>query len=273
MVLLAELYGIELGAAASESLSPYGTCADVVSPSRTVQCSPATPTVLLLVERYHWIQVPAVSHWHGKHTECLQQVVEAAVGSGPDAAVGMHELDAPYVVGGADAHALRENYVSNLAMRPHGNPAHLHRLPREQGSAAQGPRRRCGRPVHVQQLAARRLTFVSAPSRAYPWTGGFCAHTLQLTINCSLTVNALSRHPHLAWPVPGSNLSPSSSVESIKTLADSNALHVFPSHDSATDVTGKQLKMFAMASAAAWMSALMLATQLSCVLNIPAYFS
>ena len=68
-----------------------------------------------------------------------------------------------------------------------------------------------------------------------------------LTLNSVVHTNALSRHPHLAWPVPGSNLNLSATGESIKTLADIDAQHYFPSHDNATGITGKQLKIFAMA--------------------------
>ena len=94
--------------------SPQPTWQHVVPPKRAMQCSSATPTVLSLMQVPQSIFcLSAVVHWHGDHTWGLQQVVEAF----PDAAVAMHELDAPYIVGGADARALKGDNIGSFAVR------------------------------------------------------------------------------------------------------------------------------------------------------------
>ena len=205
-----------------------------------------TPTVVLLVQMHYWILcLSAVTHWHGDHTGCLQQVVEAF----PGAAVGMHELDAPLIVGGADARALKGDNLGNLAMR------HMVTLPNStacpeskalllKGSAGDV----ADLFTHSNWLPKGILLFRHLPGH----TLGQVALVHQpsssvLTADSVVNINALSQHPHLAWPVPGSSLNLSATGESIKTLADIDAHHFFPSHDNASGVTGKQLKMFAMA--------------------------
>ena len=195
---------------------------------------------------HHWtFCLPAVTHWHSDHTGCLQQVVHAF----PDAAVGMHELDAPYIVGGADARALKGDNLANLVMR------HLLPLPNStaypesktlllKGSAGDVADlftysnwlpRGILQFLHLPGHSPGQVAFVHQPSSSV------------LTADSVVNIKALSGHAHLARPLAGSSLNLSAVGESIKTLADIDAQHFFPSHDNATGVTGKQLKMFAMA--------------------------
>ena len=213
---------------------------------QAMQCNAALPHPELFFWTHHWIHcLPAVTHWHGDHTGCLQQVVEGF----PDAAVGMHELDAPYIVGGADARALKGDSLGNLALR------HMLTLPNSTAYPESKALLLKGSAGDVADLfpysswlSRGRLEFRHLPGH----TLGQVAFVHRpsssvLAADSVVNINALSRHPYLAWPVPGSSLNLSATGASIKTLADIDAQRFFPSHDNATGVTGKQLKLFAMA--------------------------
>ena len=243
MACLDKLHDIRLAAVASVLQATHMAHAQhKVPPSSAMQ----HPQFLLVVQMHHWIFcLPAVTHWHSDHTGCLQQVVQAF----PDAAVGMHELDAPYIVGGADVRALKGDNLANLVMR------HLLPLPNSTAYPESKTLLLKGSAGDVADLFTYSnwlpkgiLQFLHLPGHS-PGQVAFVHQPSSsvLTADSVVNINALSGHAHLARPLAGSSLNLSAVGESIKTLADIDAQHFFPSHDNATGVTGKQLKMFAMA--------------------------
>ena len=210
-----------------------------------MHCKAATATFLPLVQTHHWFFcLPAVTHWHGDHTGCLHQVVEAF----PDAAVGMHELDAPYIVGGADARALKGDNFGNLALR-YMMPLNSTAYPKSKALLLKGSTGDVADLFTYSNWLPRGiLSFLHLPGHS-PGQVAIVHHPSSsvLTADSIRNIKAVSKHPHLSGPLPGTSLNLSAVEESIKALADIDAQHFFPSHDDATGVTGKQLKMFAMA--------------------------
>eukprot|EP00891_Asterochloris_glomerata_P008715 jgi/Astpho2/8715/Aster-05280 len=185
-----------------------------------------------------------LTHWHGDHTGCLHQVVEAF----PDAAVGMHELDAPYIVGGADARALKGDNFGNLALR-YMMPLNSTAYPKSKALLLKGSTGDVADLFTYSNWLPRGiLSFLHLPGHS-PGQVAIVHHPSSsvLTADSIRNIKAVSKHPHLSGPLPGTSLNLSAVEESIKALADIDAQHFFPSHDDATGVTGKQLKMFAMA--------------------------